>query len=120
MDGNAASATFLGCGVTQLEHRRDSPVRVQHHIPGQGRDLPGPQAGLNRQQHHRLVAGWVAAGGGIVEDARHLEMGEDSRLFAGHAGNIQKMNRVKSVAMRVYKVKYTNLIRREKLKWATD
>ncbi len=63
MQRDAASALpALGGAVLQVQRVADLAFGVGDHGPGEGRDFPGAQACLDRQQEHGRVAQRVARG----------------------------------------------------------
>ena len=81
---NEPAAAFLGCMILQLYDVADLAARVEYHVPGQISDLAGPQASLQRQQHHHAVAQRMAAAIRKGEQISHVEQGKDLGLFSGH------------------------------------
>jgi hypothetical protein len=73
---------------------------IEHHVPGQARNLAGTQAGLDREQYDQLVAKWISSGGGkddvrkVVFDgqnmtsswATHEDIGSGDVFEALHSG----------------------------------
>jgi hypothetical protein len=76
---------FFFCdAVVQFDGLTDLAGRIQHHVPRQPGDLARPQAGLDREQHHQLVAKRVAGGGGEDEEVVYLLIVKNLRQLAGH------------------------------------
>jgi hypothetical protein len=61
-----------------------SAGRRQHHVPGGLGDLPGAQAGLDRQQHHDAVAVGVTLAAAVRQQLGDVLIGQDLGLFARH------------------------------------
>src|SRR5271166_763926 len=64
---NAATATFLGRTVTQVEQATELAVAVDHHVPGQVRNLASAQPCLGREQHDQGIAQRMAGAAGVDE-----------------------------------------------------
>ena len=64
VNGDQSAAAVLGRGITQLDHRTDFACWIEHHVPGQLRDLTGPQARLGGEQDdHPIAKGMPGAAG---------------------------------------------------------
>ncbi len=60
MEGdNSAMAHFCGA-VSQLQRCADGTFRIEHHIPGEVRDLSRAKTCLHGKQDDDTVAKWVA------------------------------------------------------------
>ena len=75
---------FLATQCVQLDGLADLAGRIEHHVPSQAGDLAGTQSGLNRQQHHQLVAEWISGGGGKEQEVVYLLIVKYLGLLAGH------------------------------------
>ena len=59
---------FLAAAIGEFDQAADLAVGVEHHVPGQVRDLASPQPGLGRQQDQDLVAERVPGTAGEHEE----------------------------------------------------
>ena len=104
MHGNPPSAALLCNDVANMDRAGDAALRVGHHGPIEAGDLAGAQAGFDREQDHRAVAGRER---GMRDAAQHaLQHGgrDDLGLFAGHWNGLLSlmgvMERAPSMARR--------------------
>jgi hypothetical protein len=88
MHGNSPSPALLRDDVADVDRAGHATLRVEHHRPIQPGDLAGAQAGLDRQQDHRAIAGGER---GTRDAAQHaLQHGgrDDFGLLAGHGNSL--------------------------------
>ena len=64
MDRNQSATAVLGRMIAQLDHRTDTARRIEHHVPGQLRDLTGAQARLGGEQDDQPIAEGVPGAAG--------------------------------------------------------
>ncbi len=64
MKGNGPAAAFLGSRVAQFDEAADRAIAIDHHVPSQVGDLPGPQPCFGRQQDHDRIAQRVPGAAG--------------------------------------------------------
>ena len=70
--GDHTAAGFLGRAVAQLDDAADLAGWTDHHVPGQVRNLTGPQPGLGRQQHDHAVAQGIADATGVHQEISNI------------------------------------------------
>ena len=68
MKGDNAAMAHFRRAVSQLQRGADATFGIEHHFPGQVRDLSGAKARLHGEQDDDTVAGWVAGRFGEQEE----------------------------------------------------